>query len=49
MERYLAIELTHLAEWPTSDELFDRIERRRGGKVGLEAAVADVESERPTS
>jgi plasmid stability protein len=46
LQQFLATELTRLADRPTPDELFDRIERRRGGKVGLAQAVADLESER---
>jgi antitoxin FitA len=49
LQQYLAGELVRLAERPTTDELFDRIARRRGGKVGLKRAVADLEGERPGS
>ena len=46
LQQYLAAELTRLANKPTLDEVLDRIERRRGGKVGLTEAVADLEEER---
>jgi plasmid stability protein len=49
LQQYLVGELVRLAERPTTDELFERIYRRRGGKVGLDQAVADLESERPAS
>lgn len=49
LQQYLATELTHLAERPTPDELFARVARRRGGKVGLLRAVSDLEGERPGS
>jgi hypothetical protein len=49
LQQYLAGELVRLAERPTTDELFERIARRRGGKVGLDQAVADLEAERPAS
>jgi plasmid stability protein len=49
LQQYLATELTRLAERPTPDELFARVARRRGGRVGLRQAVADVAGERPAS
>lgn len=49
LQQYLTYELTRLVERPTTDELFARVARRRGGRVGLERAVADLESERPAS
>ncbi len=42
LQQCLAAELRHLAEKPTLEEVFDRISARRGGKVGLEQAVADL-------
>lgn len=49
LQQYLTSQLTRLVERPTTDELFARIERRSGGTVGLERAVADLGSERPAS
>lgn len=49
LQQYLTNELTRLVERPTPEELFARVARRQGGKVGLEQAVADLEGERPTS
>jgi plasmid stability protein len=49
LQQYLAHELTRLVERPTPEELFARIARRQGGKVGLEQAVADLEGGRPAS
>lgn len=49
LQQYLASELTRLAKRPTPEELFGRVSRRRGGKVGLARAVADLEGERPAS
>ena len=46
LQQYLSTELTRLVERPTTDELFERVGRRRGGKVGLEQAVADLEQGR---
>lgn len=49
LQQYLTNELTRLVERPTPEELFARVARRRGGRVGLARAVADLESERLTS
>jgi plasmid stability protein len=46
LQQYLASELRRLAERPTLDEVLDRIERRRGGRVGLDQAVEDIAEER---
>lgn len=46
LQQYLATELQRIAERPTLDEVLDRVERRRGGTVGLRQAVADLRSER---
>jgi len=46
LQQYLAGELKRLAEKPTVDEVLDRIERRRGGRVGLHQAAEDVAEER---
>ena len=49
LQQYLSSELTRLAERLTADELFDRVAKRRGGKVGLGQAVADLDAERSAS
>ena len=49
LQQYLSSELIRLAERPTADELFDRVAKRRGGKVGLGQAVADLDAERSAS
>lgn len=46
LQQYLAGELKRLAEKPSVEEVLDRIERRRGGRVGLEQAVEDLMEER---
>lgn len=46
LQQYLAGELKRLAEKPSLDEVLDRIERRRGGRVGLAQAVEDLMEER---
>lgn len=43
------VALTRLAERPAPEELFGRVSRRRGGRVGLEQAVSDLARERPAS
>lgn len=49
LQQYLTNQLTRLVERPTTEELFARIDRRSGGTVGLERAVADLDNERPAS
>jgi antitoxin FitA len=46
LQQYLAAELTRLAERPNVDEVLDRIDKRRGGRVGLTRAAQDVVEER---
>jgi antitoxin FitA len=46
LQQYLAGELRRLAERPGVDEVLDRIERRRGGRVGLRQAADDLAAER---
>lgn len=46
LQQYLAGELKRLAQRPSIDDVMDRIERRRGGTVGLEQAAADLAEER---
>ncbi len=49
LQQYLTAELTRLVERPTPDELFARVGRRSGGRVGLTQAVVDLDTERPAS
>jgi antitoxin FitA len=49
LQQYLAGELKRLAARPALGELMARIERNRGGRVGLSQAVEDLRSERPAS
>ena len=46
LQQYLAAELTRLATSPTLDDVLRRIESRRGGRVGLAQAAADLTDER---
>jgi hypothetical protein len=46
LQQYLAGELARLAARPTTEELFARIERRKGGRVGLKQAAEDIADER---
>ncbi len=46
LQQYLAGELKRLAVRPTLGEVLDRIERRRGGRVGFAQAVEDLGAER---
>lgn len=46
LQQYLAGELKRLAERPSMDEVLDRIERRRGGRVGFGQAADDIADER---
>lgn len=46
LQQYLVGELSRLAQRPSLDEVLDRIERRRGGQVGLAQAVEDLVEER---
>lgn len=46
LQQYLASELKRLAEKPSLDDVLDRIDRRRGGRVGLDQAVEDLTEER---
>jgi antitoxin FitA len=49
LQQYLAGELKRLAERPTLSEVLDRIERRRGGRIGLGQAAEDIAEERTRS
>lgn len=42
LQQYLTDELQRLVARPELDDLLDRIERRRGGRVGLAQAAVDV-------
>ena len=46
LQQFLSGELRKLAERPSLDEVLDRIERRRGGQVGLRQAAEDLGEER---
>ena len=46
LQQYLTGELVRLAERPTLDEVLDRIDRRRGGRVAFSDAVDAVGEER---
>jgi hypothetical protein len=46
LQQYLAGELRRLAERPSIEEVLDRIDRQRGGRVGLRQAVDDLAEER---
>jgi antitoxin FitA len=46
LQQYLASELTRLARTPTMTEVLARIGGRRGGRVGLSTAIADLDEDR---
>lgn len=46
LQQYLAGELAKLARTPTMDEVLARVSRRRGGSVGFDTAVNDLDGER---
>ena len=46
LQQYLAGELRKLAEKPTLSEVLDRVDRRRGGRVGFGQAAEDIAKER---
>lgn len=46
LQQYLAAELTRLAVSPTLGDVLQRIDTRRGGRVGLAQAAADLAQER---
>lgn len=46
LQQFLAGELRRLAERPGVDEVLERIERHRGGRVGLRQATEDLAAER---
>jgi hypothetical protein len=49
LQQFLATELRRLAERPVIDDVLDRIDRRRGGRVGLRQAADDLAEERTRS
>ncbi len=46
LQQYLTRALTDLAEQPTVEDVLARIESQQGGRVGLDAARADLDDER---
>lgn len=48
LQQYLLTELRHLAASPELDDELARIERRGGGRVGLDQAVEDLAQQRRT-
>ena len=46
LQQFLASELTRLSATPTMDDVLARINRRKGGRVGLDTAVKDLTDER---
>jgi hypothetical protein len=46
LQQFLAGELTRLATTPTMSDVLERISRRRGGSVGFDTAVRDLDDER---
>jgi antitoxin FitA len=46
LQQFLAAELTRLAATPSMKEVLARIAQRQGGRIGVSAAVHDLEEER---
>lgn len=46
LQQYLSTELRRLAERPTIEEVLNRVAAHRGGRVGLQQAVADLQADR---
>jgi plasmid stability protein len=46
LQQYLTEELRRLVARPELDDVLDRIERRRGGRVGLAQAAEDLGTDR---
>jgi hypothetical protein len=46
LQQYLAVELRRLAERRPVSDVLDDVESARGGRIGLAAAVADLDEER---
>ena len=43
LQQYLVVELTRLATTPTIADVLERIRRHRGGRVGFDEVVADLD------
>jgi plasmid stability protein len=46
LQQFLIVELTRLSATPTVADLFARVERRRGGRMPLADAAANIEAGR---
>jgi hypothetical protein len=46
LQQYLASELKRLAQRPSLEEVLDRVDKRRGGRVGFTQAADDIAAER---
>jgi hypothetical protein len=46
LQQYLSVELRHLAEQRSISEVLDEVEAQHGDRIGLQAAVADLDEER---
>ena len=46
LQQYLSDQLSHMASYPTMEEVFERIEAQRLGRISSEEAVAALEAER---
>lgn len=46
LQQYLAAELRQLAVRRSMSEILDEVETQRGGQVGLQTSVADIDDER---
>ena len=46
LQQFLTTELKRLAQRPSVEEVLSRIERRSGGRVGLQQATNDLGDER---
>lgn len=46
LQQYLAAELRDLAARRSISEILDEVETQHGGRVGLQAAVADLDEDR---
>ena len=46
LEQFLVGELCRIAERPTVHDMLDRIERRRGGQIGIAQAAEDLRDAR---
>ncbi len=46
LQQYLSVELRHLAERRSLNDVLDEIEGQHGGQIGFSEAVADLDDER---